>query len=258
MTRPYKLTPQQIETLRILYKFRFITAQLLAQYRQLKNHRSARLNLETLVSSGYVLKRYDSSYKIAMQPAVYGLTSQGLNYLKAAYDFNQAVPHNMYKNKIVTKPFADEHLAIVKLFLSLRAQNPEQFELFGSIELVDEDEFPETRPELYLRRIEPQADFADEYFLYVIDDAQLFIIKQRLKTWMSHYDSIGWDGDYPTILLVCRTQSIENRTRTYLMSLGLDDDIHILTTTTSALLQSDDGKIWSSYEEDEPVLVSLS
>jgi hypothetical protein len=59
----YNLSEKQINLLIIIYRFRFVTALLLGQYKNI-TAQSMKRSLNILEDSGYIDKRYSSSYKL--------------------------------------------------------------------------------------------------------------------------------------------------------------------------------------------------
>jgi hypothetical protein len=251
--RNYPLTKQQIETLKITYKFRFITAVLLAKYRHLKSDRSARLNLEELVKKDYLLKRYEKSYRLAGKGASYCLSTKALNFLRTEQQINTSALHAMRNNINTSQSSVDEHIELMAINMALSRQYPEIFSQFARVELITQDYFPKQRPDIYLRRNDYNRTLMNEYFVYNLKDALLFQNKKRLKPLLVHFEQDGWDGDYPTVLLICNTQAIANRVTDYLVDLELEDNFHCLLTTRLELLNSKDSKTWFAYNsEQEP------
>ena len=66
--RRNKLNAKQIQLLKTIYKFRFITLSLLAQYRH-SDQSSLNRNLQRLVDQKYIIKQYDNSYRIDQDTA---------------------------------------------------------------------------------------------------------------------------------------------------------------------------------------------
>lgn len=245
-----KPTAKQDYILTLIYKFRFITTYTLAVYHNQSDHTVAYRSLEKLTDYGYLLKRYDNYAKIDRRSAIYSLSKAGIAHLRDAHKYDQLALHAMYKNDRVTTSYAELHMELLQIFNRLKRAYPDEFDIFTRVELIDQDYFPEPRPDLYLRR----HDFThrpSEFMLFKVDDVLLFMIKKKLKSWLTHYEEDGWDGDYPTILLICATQSIENRVRPYLISLELDDELRVLLTTKKSALEGDTRGLWTDYRTDQ-------
>ena len=251
-----KLTTSQFYILKLTYKFRFLTSHHLANIKNHKDHVTAYRLLEKLTTNGYLIKRYNNTYKIAGKNAVYSLAKPAVKLLRDSREFCEPVLNAMYKNATVTEGSIEQHLEILKIYNVLKAHYIDTFDIFTKNELFDQDYFPDPRPDLYLRRHDVTHK-PNEFMLFVVNDIQLFVIKKKLKPWLTHYDEAGWDGDYPTILLVCVTSSVESRLRTYLTDLGLDDELHILMTTKRAVIAGLGSELWTDYRSDM-VLMNLN
>jgi DNA-binding MarR family transcriptional regulator len=66
----YKLSEKQMNLLIIIYRFRFVTALLLGQYKGI-TAQSMKRSLNILEDSGYIDKRYNSSYKLQVKATIY-------------------------------------------------------------------------------------------------------------------------------------------------------------------------------------------
>ncbi|HEY4963937.1 MAG TPA: hypothetical protein VIH90_04545 [Candidatus Saccharimonadales bacterium] len=248
------LNPNQVQLLKLLYKFRFVSSDLLAKYRDVTrtgiNH-----SLTILVDQILVDRRYDKSYKIQGKSAVYCLTPVGLRMLMDYMPLNDNVVHAMYKNKTVSEGFIDECLRVVEVCTALNSLYPDTFSIFTRSELAQFDYFPEPKPFLYLSRKKPLKGKQNDYMLDIIADNRKFIIKKRIQTYINHHDSGNWgDEEYPTILLLCATPRIEENALKFTESLLEDFDFY--TSTIKRFLESDnrDSAIWSdAVEMDELV-----
>lgn len=245
-----KPTAKQDYILTLIYKFRFITTHTLANYRNQSDYTVAYRSLEKLKQYGYVLKRHNNYAKIDRKSAIYSLSKAGISYVRKKFTLSELALHAMYKNDRVTTSYAELFVELIHILNRLKYSYINTFDIFTRVELADQDYFPTPRPDLYLRR----HDFTgrpSEFMLFKVDDVLLFMIKKKLKSWLTHYEEEGWDGDYPTILLICATQSIENRVRDYLLSLELDDELRVLLTTKKAVLEGDTREIWTDYRTDQ-------
>lgn len=245
-----KLTTTQDHTLKLLYKFRFVTTHTLANYKQQSDIKSSYKLLEKLKNQGYVIKHYDKLAKIDRKSAIYSLSKEGIRYLRDKYTLSKSALHAMYKNRSTSEAYAEQYIDVFKVCNSIRNSYPDQFDIFTKTELNDQVYFPDPRPDLYLRRREETAG-PREFMLLMVNDVQLFVIKKRLKPVLEHYEKEGWDGDYPTVLMVLPTSSVETRVREYLDNLDLDDELKVLLTTRKALLDASNSEIWTDYRTEE-------
>ena len=251
-----KLNDKQVYILKLAYKFRFLTTHLLATYRNNLDHTVAFRPLEKLVEYGYLIKKTNNHYKIHGKNASYSLSLLGIKYLRANFSLSESVLHTMYKNSIVTDSFIDKQLDILRMFIALRRQTGDRYSQFTRSELTEDDNMPDQLPDLYMRRHDPQVGISNEYFVYHVTELQFSHIRKRIDPVLEHYETIGWDGEYPTILLVLQSSSIEYRIREYLEKRDFDLDLHILITAKKALLESEKTEIWAPYLTEQ-LLVNL-
>jgi hypothetical protein len=239
----YRLNKNQHHILMLLFKFRFITIPLLTTYKNLKSN-SLHRNFAILVEEKYVYRKFDSSYNMDRKPAVFYLTAKGMAVLKDDPRINQATLHTFYKNRSLSDAFMQHAVDTLEVYNSLKQAYKDQFEIFARQEVMQFDEFPKTKPDLYLRGDR-------EYFVVLAHDIPQFLIKKRLIEYMTHYDEDGWvHGEYPTLLFICADDSTARRilrfAETTLEDAGIDDDeLGIGVTTIKALRpQQASAAIW--------------
>ena len=148
------LNPNQVQLLKLLYKFRFISSDLLAKYRDVTRASNNR-SLAILVDQKLVNRRYDKSFKIKGKSAIYFLTPEGLRTLANFMPLNDSVVHAMYNNYRVTEGFVNEHLLVLEVCTTLQNSYPDIFNIFSRSELAHFDYFSEPKPYLYLSHKKP-------------------------------------------------------------------------------------------------------
>lgn len=230
-----------------MYKFRFVTASLLAEYKSLSSPAVMNSALKILLDQQYIGRKYDKSYKLQGKGAVYYLAPKALTYLRDEYGFHEQVLHAMYKNKSVSPAFIEHNLTVFRTYLALRDSYPDTFHAFTKYELATYDYFPEPKPTFYLNRIKPLADGHNEYMLDIFVDTPAFVMKKRFAAVVEHYESGDWEAeaqtDYPTILFVYPDSKGEERLQAHIAK-TLDntgiDDLTVYTTTVKALTSKQD------------------
>jgi hypothetical protein len=258
--KDYNLNDKQIQLLKLTYKFRFMSAPLLAKFRETDRAVTGSA-LRTLVEKQYLGRHYDKSYKLQGKGASYFLAARGLRYLRGQPGLNEDVLRAMYKNRSLSRKFINHNLEVAEAYLALRNSYPEIFHMFTKSEQHTFDYFPDPRPDLYLNRIKPSESGHNEYMLDIFTEAPLFIIKKRAAAYMEHYDSGDWEGgsdaDYPAVLMVVKDSSMEKQLQEHLASRldsqGLDGELIIYTTTIKGLL-SQEPAIWSDVMEPQELL----
>jgi DNA-binding transcriptional ArsR family regulator len=131
--RPISLNQDKI--LKILFKFRFVSCDLLAKCLD-KDRSTAYENLYVLVNQGYVIKKYDSSYRFRLRPAIYYLAAKGVRYLLDNSQLNPSTLKGMYQNGSKDDEHIDRHLLVMRLSLAIRRLYPGQFDSFTKTELA--------------------------------------------------------------------------------------------------------------------------
>lgn len=241
--------------LKLIYKFRFISSNQISKYRNTLNSNTNRI-LDKLVKEEFVVKRFNSSYRLQGRSAEYYLTNQGIKYLKNKYNLNNQSLHAMYNNSIVSEEFINKSLGVVDIFNSLRRLYKDKFNIYTKQEVRGVDGFIyDPYPDLYLQ---PSSKNGKEYFLDDMTATQLFIVKKRIKKYIEHYESDDWDGDiYPTVLLVLNTPAQEKQMLKYIEN-QMDNnylettDISFMVTTLKALKDNHpEHKIWTAVGSEE-------
>ena len=259
-TNYHPINSNQIRTLKLIYKFRFITLEQLRLYKHEKSLTGVYRTIKSLEDQGYIDSKYSRSYKLLGKGARYYLSAKGIKYLKQEKGINHDVLHSMYKNKSVSETFIDHNLDVFSALLSLRSQYPDTFTFFTKYEIAGYDYFPKPAPDLYLKRSSPETNSTNHYLLDIFSDSQFFVIKKRFDIYLEHFETGDWESVnksvYPTLLFVCPNARLEDRLNKHmeriLDSAGIDD-LFIYTSTTNTLLKSDsiNTSIWSSVYEPE-------
>ena len=115
-----KLNAEQLEVLELLYKFRFGSNDLIAQYFGKKDRSFVFKRLSILLEQGLIGKRFDSSYRIQGKPAAYYLCPAGARKLQ---ERNPDRPINIkaiYKDKTVSEQFIEHCFGVLQLYLQLK------------------------------------------------------------------------------------------------------------------------------------------
>jgi hypothetical protein len=234
-TKHNTLNDKQLYILKLAYKFRFITAPLLAEYKDLKSRHSMYMTLELLAKQGYLLRRKDNT-PFSNKGIRYGLAPKALPILRAE-GLDEQVLHTMYRNKTVLEEFIDHQTTVLKLYIALR--DP-KLHIFSKTEQYVFEDFPQPRSDLFIRHIKPLKSKPNLYFLELYHDQPLFIIKKRLKALIAHYDTEWPDPNYPTLLFVLADERTAKNFQKYADSLledmGMEEEIGVLTTTLTELL----------------------
>lgn len=258
------LNPNQLNTLLFIFKFRFVSSQLLASAFGNKSRRSTHQTLQTLEEQGYLAKRYDSSYKLQGRQATYYLLPKAVHEIQTRYKLNQSILKTYLRNSTVSDSFIEHHLDVLKSYIHLKDLYHNQFHIFSKYELADFDYFPTPRPDLYLNRIKPLSNKPNEYLLDIYSNTPLFAIRRRVDNLINHFESFTWQGTkdslLPTLLIAAPNTKFEGKIQSFAikhLDVSEASGLSFYTTTSKALLSNDsDSSIWSNAENPEK-LISL-
>ena len=194
-----QLTQNQLDVLRLLYRYRFASRDLIAEF---FNKKDVYRQLLVLEDRGFIAKRYDPSYKLAGKPAAYYLTISGAHeLLKVGDRIEDASIKKLYKAKQLSDEFVENCLSILFVYLQLRRLKPTT-KYFTKIDLHKDDYsyFPNPLPDAYIRIDNSQ------YFLNYIDSKKpFFAIARGLKLLEEYYDNGAWDDtgtEFPMVVIV--------------------------------------------------------
>jgi len=248
----YKLTPNQLHILILLYKFRFTTIPLLTAYKNLKSN-SLQRTFDILLAERYVERRFDRTFKIDRKPAIYYLSAKGIATLMTDPRFNSATLHSYYKNKSISNAFMQHTVDTLDAYNILMQSYGNKFEIFTKHEVAYFDDFSKTKPDLYLRG-------RKEYLIMLAHDTPPFLIRKRLIEYMTHFDEVGWtNGDYPALLFVFADNRNEQRFLDFahasLDNAGIETNELLISTTTMRTLKhsTQANAIWTCLgQKDAP------
>lgn len=234
-----KLNEQQLEVLRLLYKFRFGTNDLFAQYFGKKDRSFVYKRLSILYECGLIGKRFDSSYRLQGKPAAYYLTPDGARMLQEARNVQVNIKA-IYKDKTVSEQFVTHSLEVFAIRNQLNAQY-DNLSFFTRTDMNREeyDYFPRPLPAAYVR-----LKSSDQHFFLDIfhDNEPHFVAKQRMKQYVKYDEDGDWavtETDLPAVLALCESSNVANRVQkcmTKALDDSWDDELAFVFTTKSELL----------------------
>lgn len=239
-----KVTAQQQRILKSLFKFRFISAQLLAQVMGI-SRQGVYQALEALVDKGLVIKVYENEFRIDRKPAYYYLTKQGVTAVRKLMGVKELVVHALYKNDVAMLEFIEHCLVTAQCYAVISRSLPADFDIFTKSEISRLKQFPKNRPDLHIRTPD-----GHEAMIVIVDDKPLYIARKRLNEIIEHSEDEGWEGDYPRIGFILRHSNDKNSflytTRKKLESMGMDEDEICVLATHLKAFNGDSDRIWSN------------
>jgi DNA-binding MarR family transcriptional regulator len=240
-----KLSVQQQRVLKLLFKFRFISAQLLAQVMGISRP-GVYQALEPLVKKELVNKVYEDEFRIDRKSAYYYLNKQGVTTVRKLMDVKETVVHPLYKNDTASPEFIEHCLATAHCYVALNHSLPAGTDIFTKSEINRFSQFPKNRPDLYIRTQDGR-----EAIIVIMDDKPLYIARKRLDEVITHSEDEGWeDGDYPHIGFILRNNSDKNSflytTHRKLEGMGVDEDEITILASYLKVFTKDNGRPWSN------------
>lgn len=248
-----KLNASQLEVLSLLYKFRFGSNDLFAQYFGKKDRSFVHKRLTILLDQGLVGKRFDSSYRMQGKPAAYYLEPEGARRLQEARGIEINIK-SIYKDKTVSEQFIRYRMELFAIYNQLRTQYGEALHFFTTAELNKEefDYFPRPLPDAYIRLKAGRKN--KQFFLDVFhDDQPYFVAVRKILQYVKYDDDAEWsvtDTDLPTILAICESSSLAKRVQKR-MAKTLNDtwsDKLVFAVATKAALLSGEPAIWQKVD----------
>ena len=254
--RRRKLNSEQIEVLRLLYKFRFGTIDFFAQYFGKKDRSFVYKRLKILQEQGLVGKRFDSSYRLLGKPAAYYLNPEGARTLQEALGLEINIK-TIYKDKSVSEQFVSRSLEIFNIHNRLKNEYGDSLKFFTKADLnrEDYDYFPQPLPDAYIRLGDKQ------FFLDLFHDSEpSFVAKRRIRQYIKYDEDGDWavtETGLPKVLVVCESQSLAKRVQKH-MSKALDDawsDSEVaFASTTKPELMDENPVVWQRTDNTGDML----
>ena len=257
-----KLNSKQLHLLKIIYKFRFVSAKLISKYLGLTIS-TINTNLAILVDQGYVSRFYDNTYKLNGKGASYYLSIKSINLLKNDEAINLHSLKLMYKNKSLSQVTIDHHLLVFECYLKLRTKFKDDFRIYGKYELYGDETYPNPPADLYIQKIQSTQSARSDYLLDLYDNTPPFVIERRLRAVMEHLEDGRYqestNREYPSILIILANDKTEKRLMKpieHVYDSTLNYKQPILTTTIQRFNESEsvDDIVWTDALEPEKTI----
>lgn len=240
-----KLTGQQQRILKLLFKFRFVSAGLLADVMGIRREGVYQV-LEQLVGKKLVTKVYKSEYRIDRKPAYYYLNKSGVTAVRKLMGAKESAVHALYKNDEMTDDFVSHSMTLMQCYVSIMKYLPEGSDIFSKTEINRFTQFPKNRPDMYIRTPDGK-----EAIIVIVDDKPLYIVRKRLEEIIMHSEDEGWNNDnYPRICFILKDHaakySLLYTTSKKLEGMGLDEDELPILAAAIGSFQKPTSSPWSS------------
>jgi hypothetical protein len=257
-----KLNAEQLEVLELLYKFRFGSNDLIAQYFGKKSRSFVFKRLSILLEQGFIGKRFDSSYRIQGKPAAYYLLPAGARKLQETRSPEDEAINikGIYKDKTISELFIQHSLNIFAMYNQLKAHYSNSLDFFTKSDLASYEHYPRPLPDAFLS-LEAEGS-TKHFFVEIPEDSQpFFTAVRKVKKYIDYKDSGEWaitETDFPAILFVCESASLQKRLQKQIakmLSKTLTDDLVFVTATAEELRGlKDNNAIWQSTSDPDEKL----
>lgn len=263
MKTAVSLNPKQIELIKFIAKYRFVTASQVQKHFNLKSRPSVNVKLKVLVTAGLVGMQYDRSYKLIGKPAAFFLTPKGMREAQKHVPYiTEALIRSSYSDKKASESLVQESAKILELSASITNSYPGMKALTAR-QLADIDYLPKLHPSLYLAQNTDSGPL--RYFLYYFGNTKRYdvAVNSKIARLVKYRESETYaqsGNSFPTVLLVCDSAAIERLAqRSMRGALNRSyESINAYTTSYQSLLGQtrQDEPLWSSID-DPDTLVSF-
>ncbi len=250
-----KLNAEQLEVLELLYKFRFGSNDLVAQYFGKKDRSFVFKRLTILQELRLIGKRFEPSYRIQGKPAAYYLLPEGARTVKKNRDPDDTDEVNIksvYKDASISDGFIRHCLHIFALYNALNGRY-DDLDFLTARDFAGYEYYPKPLPDAFLTLS------TKHYFLQFLgDDQPFFTVVRKIKSHIEYCKSGNWpqvsDGLKPTMLFVCESASLQKRTQKRIMS-ALNKELasFAFAVTTKDTVADDEWFVAPDFEEVYPL-----
>lgn len=211
-THKIDLNQKQILTLKLAYKFRYLTTPTLSRRRNISQN-SAQSALSILSSRGYLERIYDSSFKLHGKPARYCLTPKAVAYLSNdEHGLNKKVLQSRRYEASKKQDFVDLQVKIFQTYLNIKEVSKDELIILTASEMTNIHGFIKPYPSLFVRN--PIS--GKQYFIELTDGQHLFLVKKRIRRYIDHFESEVWsEGSYPEVIIIRNSMSDRRRVKLY-------------------------------------------
>ena len=196
MAEKIQLTKQQQRLLTLVYKFRFITAPLLAKLLSIRKD-TAYESLQSLHKLKLLNRAYEQSWRIDRKPAYYYLSKSGVTTVKKILELDDRAINSVYNDHRATQEFIRECFNNLECYISIKKELPENTVIRTKTEINRFKVFPKQRPELYVKTPE-----GHEAFIVIVPDKLPYFVNKRRDEYLEHSEEDSWNGTYPTMAFV--------------------------------------------------------
>lgn len=254
------LTDKQLDVLKLLFRFRFGTAELIAQSQGGVSLQTVRTRLNSMLDSELIIQKREGKDKIQGKPAVYWLSTKGRRKLRDndQSKYSERALNAIRGNRNSSDAFITRQLKIFRISNKLETALGDSFVFLTKSNLAAEkfDYLPEVKPDALIRLTEVDRSF----FMYYLDQSVPDFASIRRVAPVFEYEKVGkWEveteEDLPGVLLVCGSNRLETVMRKRISKLSVDheSDLTFATTTEEKLMTGESSSPWRRLGDDSPL-----
>jgi hypothetical protein len=245
----YTTTTKQLIILKLLYRFRFTTSDLLTKATDIQKS-TINKRLQLLLELGYIGRRYEPEYRLLRKHASYHLLPKGIRALKQipGNTYNPKILRNISRDKDATDRFINHQLAVLNAYCTLKGVYENELRFFTKNQLATFEHYPHPLPDAYIRI----GDGEDErqFFIDILHAADAFFIATRKVMQYTTYASEEreeWEKEtgtlLPSVLLICDSPSLKKRLQKKMRRAAenIEGDDMKLYVDTTVNINDDDG-----------------
>ncbi len=258
------LNDKQLDILHLLYRFRFITSDLLLTPLNLKDKSRVNERLKVLMEQKYIGRKYEPHYSLIGKHAAYYLLPDGIKALKKMREEKEYVASvftNLGRDLNASDKFAEHSLDVLRVCNQLEAIYGDDLTFFSKTELAAHGHyFPKPLPDAYIQ-LQSEDEEVKQYFIEIVHASKpIFTVIKRVKQYVEYSDEGEWEDTktpLPPVLFVCDTPTLQKRLQKIVPAATDDADIEELKIYTTSIekLNSvgkpDNDTIWSDAIEHE-------
>jgi hypothetical protein len=254
MTNTSNITKKQQEILHLLFQFRFLNRPQIQQFLKHNDRRATNNLLSDLTDKEYIGRIYTETFPEKTKPAVYYLVKGGVKFLKSE-GFDEKLLHKLYYENKRSESFISQSLLLADIYLDLSRRKTSE----ADFKMAIASDYPSHKLSELLEDLLPSAyieqesqEGTEQYFLEIISDVLIERLRQRIKKYLSFYESNEWEGvtgeEFPTLLMICPDVKILIYVKRYSKRKFIEMDIESLiihlTTIDKFKAHGLTGDIW--------------
>jgi DNA-binding HxlR family transcriptional regulator len=253
-------TSKQLIILKLLYKFRFTTSDLLTKASGIqKSTINKRLHL--LLERGYVGRNFEPEYHLLRKHASYYLLPDGIKALKQVPDakYSPKILRNISNDKDAKDPFINHQLDVLGVYCALQAMYGDELRFFTKNQLITFEHYPQPLPDAYIRL--GDGDNERQYFIDVLHEAQPFFVSTRkVMQYVAYADEgqVEWEQEtgtpLPSVLLICDSPSLKKRLQKKMRRVAEKIEGNDLVLYVTAMAEIGDSSGWHDLADPDEAL----